>query len=75
MAKPLSTCLLNVSSAQNKPSLIADFIVENELDVLALTETWLKDTDSNQSRTVSEMTPSGYKCLHVPRSRGKCVGI
>ena len=51
--------------------------MENELDVLALTETWLKETDSTQSHTVSEMTPSGYRCLHVPRSRGKggSVGI
>ena len=73
--KAISTCLLNVRSAQNKPSLIADFIVENELDVLALTETWLKETDSTQSHTISEMTPSGYRCLHVPRSRGKGGGV
>ena len=43
--------------------------MENELDVLALTETWLKETDSTQSHTVSEMT------LHVPRSRGKGGGV
>ena len=73
--KTISTCLLNVRSAQNKPCLIADFIVENEMDVLALTETWLKETDLTQSDTVSEMTPSGYRCLHVPRSRGKGGGV
>ena len=49
--------------------------MENELDVLALTETWLKDTDSRQSHTVTEMTSSGYKCLHFPRSREKGGGV
>ena len=33
--KAISTCLLNVRAAQNKPSLIAYLIVKNELDVLA----------------------------------------
>lgn len=59
----------------NKPTLIADLIIDQNIDFLGLTETWLKKADLPQSRTVSEMTPTGYSCVHVPRSRGKGGGV
>ena len=74
--KAISTCLLNVRSTQYPWLLTLTVLdVENELDVLALTETWLKETDSTESHTVSEMTSSGYKCLHLSRSREKGGGV
>ena len=55
----ISMCLLNVRSVRNKPSLISDFIPDNNLDVLALTETWLQKDDVAQSYEVSEMMSAG----------------
>ena len=58
----------------NKTNEIRDYINDNKLDILVLTETWLNNTDSAKIR---EMTPDTHKFLHVPRGvrRGGGVGI
>jgi hypothetical protein len=37
----IDVCLLNVRSINNKALIIKDFVVDNDIDILALTETWL----------------------------------
>ena len=51
IAKPSSTSmltlgLLNCQSACNKANIIQDHIKDNNIDVLALTETWFKPKDN-----------------------------
>lgn len=47
--KPLDFTLLNVRSVKNKPHIIKDFVVDNDIDLLALTETWLRSGNTDQN--------------------------
>ena len=66
--------LVNIQSVGNKTCEIRDYINENKLDVLMLTETWLNYSDSAK---IKEMTPDTHTFLHVPRGdrRGGGAGI
>ena len=61
--------LLNPCSACNKPLLIRDYITSNQLDILALTETF-QLTDS----VISQLLPDGYDILYNLRDNGKKGG-
>ena len=70
----LNCALVNIQSVGNKTHEIRDYINDNKLDILVLTETWLSKNDSAKIR---EMTPDTHTFLHVPREdrRGGGVGI
>lgn len=38
----LKFCLINTRSVRNKAMVVKDFAVDNDVDILALTETWLR---------------------------------
>ena len=67
--------LLNARSACNKETVIRDTITEHNLDLLALTETWI--TTKNESRVTSGLLPEGYKiiCRHRKQCRGGGVAL
>jgi len=67
---------LNARSVVNKSLAIADFILDQDLDILCITETWLKDNGAT-SYCISELTPPGFSFIHVPRpsARGGGVGL
>ncbi len=54
---PISLCLLNARSVNNKAILLNEYIADKEIDILALTETWLKPGDDS---VVNELCPEGY---------------
>jgi hypothetical protein len=61
----LSVTFLNPRSVKNKTLPINDFILDNNIDILALTETWL---DTNIDKTVLyELTPNTHKINCVSR--------
>ena len=60
----LNCALVNIQSVGNKTCEIRDYINDNKLDVLVLTETWLNNSDSAK---IKEMTPDTHMFLHVPR--------
>ena len=68
-------CLLNVRSIKNKTMAVKDFVVDQDIDVLALTETWLRPGNIDDIE-IGILCPTGYRFLHVPRghSRGGGVG-
>ena len=45
--KPASIALINAQSIRNKTLPIKDYVVEHNLDILALTETWLNPDNSD----------------------------
>ena len=63
----------NTRSAVNKALEVNDMIVERDLDVLCLTETWLREEGDDVS--IGEMTPPGFSFLHRPRVSGKGGGV
>ena len=58
----------------NKADFIKDYILTNDLDCTALTETWLHGTMQDDVATGS-LVPQGYKMTHVPRSSGRGGGV
>lgn len=71
--KSLHVCSLNARSIKNKSVSVADFIISNDLDIIALTETWLGSDIDNI--ILSKLVPSGYDIKHVPRSGSRGGGV
>ena len=65
--KSLHMCVLNPWSVCNKAEAVNDFIIDQDLDVLALTETLLTSTVKDNI-TISALLPAGYSILRRPRS-------
>nr|XP_054750855.1 uncharacterized protein LOC129256716 [Lytechinus pictus] len=63
-------CTLNARSVRNKATDIVEFITDNNFDIVALTETWLKDYDDV---IIGNCTPEGYTFNHTIR-QGKGGG-
>ena len=65
--------LLNARSINNKEDSIYELITDNDLDVLALIETWCTD---NSDVSLGLVTPPGYAIVQTHRSsRGGGVGV
>ena len=71
-SKSVKVALLNCRSAQNKCAELREHVIDNELDIFALTETWLR---KNDTMDVSDLCPDGYSFINCPRSSGKGGGI
>ncbi|XP_060553020.1 uncharacterized protein LOC132714233 [Ruditapes philippinarum] len=74
--KNLKVCSINPRSVKNKTIAICDFILSNDFDIVAITETWL--SSSVDKVCSSELVPNGYKMKQVPRPakmRGGGVAI
>ena len=54
--------LINPRSVRNKHMQINDFVVDNKLDFLAITETWL--SEETESDIVHSLTPEGFSFSH-----------
>ena len=66
---------VNCQSVCNKASEIAGYVVDNNIDILALNETWLHPGDVD-NHVIGDLTPSGYLFHHIPRvGRGGGVGV
>ena len=57
-------CLMNCQSVRNKAESVKDYILENNFQVCAMTETWLK---SHDSKVRGDVRPNGYTLLHTDR--------
>ena len=64
-------CHLNAQSVKNKTHSIKDYIIEKDIQLLAITETWLK---ANNEVEMGEITPDGYKLDPLHRKHNKQGG-
>lgn len=72
VVKPLRVCSINVRSVKNKADSVSDFVTSNDIDILAITESWLGSViDKN---VISTLVPTGYDFQHMPRPSGKSGG-
>ena len=75
--RQVSFCLLDAGSVcdgkqAGKVTVLCDVIEDKDIDILAITETWLS---TNDSISTGRITPAGYQLLHVPRGHGTGGGV
>ena len=71
----LKLAMQNCRSVQNKCQIIGECLVDNQVDLLVLTETWLKPTDKCVE---AALCPDGYSFIGKPRitdTHGGGVGL
>ena len=63
----LCVCLFNARSVgvARKRTAIADFMSDRDVDIMVLTETWLKE--SGDESKIKDLTPPSYKFFSFPR--------
>ncbi|ELT89512.1 hypothetical protein CAPTEDRAFT_196395 [Capitella teleta] len=66
--KPIILELINIRSVNNKADLIHERIIENDVRIMAITETWLKESDKI---TEKDLCPPGQSFLGAPRPASK----
>jgi hypothetical protein len=71
--KPLKIAQLNTRSAVQKGDSIQDSIIDQELDILALTETWFRS--SHDISVINSVAPNGCSIHHQPRTTGRGGGV
>ncbi len=64
----LKSAFFNARSVNNKAVTLSDIIVEKNLDILCLVETWHKQSDG---LLINELTPAGYGLFDLPQSSGR----
>ena len=65
--------LINARSIRNKTLLIQDFVLDNLVDVLMITETWL--SRCGDEVIIGEICPPGYRFFNQPRLSGNGGGV
>ena len=71
--KNLNVHYFNARSCANKPEDVYDFIVTNNVDILFITETWLRE--NGDEPVIAAMTPPSYKFQSKPRKDRRGGGI
>ena len=74
MKPEVKLVVMNARSVGNKQEYVFDHIIDNNLDIVALTETWLSNEEVNNRRVVMECSTHGYTLHHVPRNSGRTGG-
>ena len=74
--KPTDFCLINARSINNKSFFIKNFVVDHDLDILAITETWTQPDLFEQNLIINCLCPTDYLFRHVSReTRGGGVAF
>ena len=65
----IKACLLNAWLLRKKTLAFSDFVSSNDLDIIGVTETWLRLSDTQG--LVDEVTPTGFQLHPVPHRNKK----
>ena len=68
----LQLCVLNTQSMCNKSDEFVDVVLQNNLDLVTISETWFKPDDN---LVPHECTPAGYSLHHIPRPKKTGGGV
>ena len=61
---------LNIQSVRNKTDIIRDIVINQNIDILSLTETWINNKEKDDFY-MKGLTFPGYEFSHIPR-QGNC---
>ena len=69
--------LWNARSLTNKTHAVTDLVVDNNLDVLVITESWLSGDSNRDGHTLADLKSClpNYDFIHRPRKSSRCGGI
>ena len=70
-ANALTISHVNVRSIWNKILQFQQVVLEENIDICAITETWIKQDDQS---IIKDVSPVNYKGISYPRSSGKSEG-
>ena len=65
---PLDFKILNLRCSNNKGDQVVEYVADNDVDVVALTDTWLQKNSSDARRN---LTPAGCTLYDEPRLKPK----
>ena len=68
----MPAALVNCQSVCNKALTIQDFVIDNDLELVLLTETWLT---SSRQKVCGDLTPTGYKLRAINRKGKRRGGV
>ena len=71
-ARNIKISTINVRSIKCKTATFTEFVTSKKLDVVAVTETWLKKNYTKAA--IADIAPPGYHFHHQPRSNEKVGG-
>ena len=63
----------NLRSLRQKSAALADLISSKQIDILAMTETWLSSCDT--AACLAEISPPGFSLFHCSRPSGRGGGV
>ena len=66
--------VMNCQSIGGKLDFVFDHVKEYQLDIVALTETWLSNEDSNNKHVIDQCVAHRYILHHSPRTSGRRGG-
>ena len=66
--------VMNCQSIGGKLDFVFDHIKEYQLDIVALTETWLSSEESKNKHVIDQCVAHGYTLHHSPRTSGRRGG-
>ena len=66
--------VINCQSISGKLDFVFDHIKEYQLDIVALTETWLSSENSKNKHVIDQCVAHGYSLHHSPRTSGRRGG-
>ena len=76
LGQGLTVGSLNIQSVRNKTYIIRDIVINQNIDILSLTETWITNKEKDDFY-VKGLTFPGYEFSHIPRrgNRGNYGGV
>ena len=65
----LHIAVLNAQSVRQKICCLNDTITERGLDLLILTETWIKKSEGAYGTLINQLCPQNYRYIHKTRTK------
>ena len=73
LGQGLTVGSLNIQSVRNKTDIIRDIVINQNIDILSLTETWITNKEKDDFY-VKGLTFPGYEFSHIPRRGNRGYG-